>query len=105
MAASPLPMVIAARTTKVRLRSARILISAFAEFAFAGEGAREDHVRNGDERKANQRPPEPGIHEAPDDGDDEIHEAHREHEFPGEAHELIHAQAGQGAANPDEEAD
>ena len=38
----------------------------------------------------------------PDAGDDDIDERERQHEFPGEVHQLIHAQARQRAANPDE---
>ena len=47
----------------------------------------------------------PCGHEVPDAGDQHVEQGHGEHELPGEVHELIHAQAWEGAANPDEDAD
>ena len=38
----------------------------------------------------------------PDGGGDDTGERHRQHEFPGEVHDLIDARARQRSANPDE---
>src|SRR5438128_1127112 len=105
IAAMPLPMVSAASNTKARSISGRQFIGAFAEFAFAGQRAGEGGVGNHDQSETNKNSPKTRVHKAPDDRDDKIHQAHRQHEFPGEAHELIHAQARKRAANPNEKAD
>src|SRR5437764_1128410 len=39
----------------------------------------------------------------PDGSDDYVDEGHGNHEFPGEAHELIGSEPRQGAPQPDEE--
>ena len=41
----------------------------------------------------------------PDPGDNHVDERHRDHELPREVHELVHAEARQRAANPDERED
>src|SRR5262249_47589384 len=74
-----------------------------------GQTAAEYDVRNGDECGAEQPAPEyraghgPGGGEMPDGGDDQIEQRHGEHEFPGKIKKLIHGEARERAANPDEQ--
>src|SRR3954470_2887475 len=105
MAAMPLPMVSAESNTNGRSISGRQFIGALAEFAFAGHGTREGDVGNYDQCETNNDSPKSGLHEPPNDRHDEIHQTHWQHKFPGKAHELIHAQARERAANPNEKAD
>src|ERR1041385_3519941 len=103
MAAMPLPIVSAESNTNARSISGCQFISAFAEIAFAGHCPREGGVGNRNQSETNKDPPQPRIHETPDNRGDEIYETHWQHEFPGEVHQLIHAKTRERAANPNEE--
>ena len=57
-----------------------------------------DHAQNSQPREARR-------HKTPHGGGQDIDQRHRQHEFPGKIHKLVHAQARQGPAHPDEHAD
>src|SRR6266851_4913757 len=77
------------------------MISARSEFLSCIEQPRQPDVNNGYD---SQRP-KPSGHPAslvmPDRGGNDAGESHREHEFPGEFHDLIHPRAWECPAKPD----
>ncbi len=73
------------------------------KFLVLHQAATEHDIRAENNRGADQPALPVGGHVMPDAGDEDVDERERQHEFPGEVHELIHAQARQRAANPDED--
>src|SRR6185437_17111027 len=83
----------------------RITISPWAEVFDRECGASQNHV-GGDKNERAHHPLLPArTEEAPDSGDDEVKQRHRQDKFPCEVHQLVLAQAGEGSAQPDEYGD
>src|SRR6266852_2904180 len=76
-------------------------IGASRKFLSRVEQDRQCEVNNGD----NAERPKPSWHATPrimpDSSCDDAGESHRQHEFPGEIHDLVDASPRQRCANPD----
>src|SRR5678810_31498 len=66
---------------------------------------RKNGGRGGDQHTTRHPTSESWLHEAPEAGDHYVHQSQWHHEFPCEVHQLIHSQARQGTADPDEQTD
>ena len=73
-------------------------IRAFADVFFLELRFAQKHVRADHQRAARQPARESSARKMPERGGNDVHQRHRDHEFPREVHELILAQARQRAA-------
>ena len=67
--------------------------------------AAQQDAGNDNHGTANKPTQRSGGHEVPEAGGKEIKKGHGKHELPCKVHQLVHAQAGEGPANPDEDGD
>src|SRR3954447_16027234 len=85
--------------------SFRITINSFADFLLLKQRESKHRIGTKNEQTANEPTDHSMRHEMPEACGKQIDERHRQHELPGEVHELIHAQPWQSAANPNKDCD
>src|SRR6516165_9730691 len=83
----------------------RIAVTPRRDVLAAHAGAAHDHVRNHHDG-GTDNPARPALaHKVPHGYIDEVEQRERDNKLPGKVHQLVLAQAGQRAAQPDHDAD